>query len=112
MLPLHGILMSGLYVLGVGIRASLGVVVVGLALTGCSDDKSGSPTSVSSQASDVSTQISAAEWKAVINDWYVDGTINEPHRCVAIQEAIDQLPRRDYSDAYTDLRRLECDTCS
>ena len=90
-----------------GVRASLGVVVVGLVLTGCSDDKSGGP-----QASDVSTQISAAEWKAVINDWYVDGTINEPHRCVAIQEAIDQLPRRDYSDAYADLRRLERDTCS
>ena len=112
MLPLHEILMSALYVLGVGVRASLGVVVIGLALTGCSDDKSSGSTSASPRASDVSTQISAAEWKAVINDWYVDGTINEPHRCVAIQEAIDQLPRRDYSDAYADLRRLERDTCS
>jgi hypothetical protein len=95
----------------VDVRASLGVVVIGLALAGCSDDKSGSPASSSSQASDVSTQISAAEWKAVINDWYVDGIVNEPHRCVAIQEAVDQLPTRDYSTAYTDLRRLERDAC-
>lgn len=95
-----------------GVRASLGVAVIGLALTGCSDDKSGATTSGSPQASDVSTEISAAEWKAVINDWYVDGTINEPHRCVAIQEAIDQLPSRDYSAAYADLWRLERDTCS
>ena len=93
------------------VRASLGVVVIGLVLTGCSDDKSGAPTSASPQASDFSTQISAAEWKGVINDWYVDGTINEPHRCVAIQQAIEQLPTRDYSTAYADLLRLERDTC-
>jgi hypothetical protein len=85
---------------------------MGLALTGCFDDKSGAPTSASSEISDVSTEISATEWRAVINDWYVDGTINESHRCVAIQEAIDQLPRRDYSTAYADLRRSERDTCS
>jgi hypothetical protein len=45
-------------------------------------------------------------------DWYVDGTIDEPHRCVAIQEAIEQLPTRDYSAAYADLLRHEREACS
>ena len=54
----------------------------------------------------MSTQVAAAEWKAVIDDWYVDGSIDEPHRCVAIREAIEQLPTRGYSEAYADLLRL------
>jgi hypothetical protein len=61
--------------------------------------------------SDVSTQVAAAEWKVVIDDWYVDGTVDEPHRCVAIREAIKQLPSRDYSNAYADLHRLETRAC-
>ena len=109
---LHGILMSPLYGQGVRLRAALGAVVVSLVLTGCFDDNSGEPSVPSAAASDVSTQISDAEWKAVINDWYVDGRIDEPHRCVAIQEAIDQLPTRDYSSAYADLLRHERQACN
>lgn len=108
--PFHGFLTRALYVPGVGLRASLGIVVVTVALTGCSDGKSGDPAP-GAAASDVSTQISDEEWKAVIDDWYVDGTVDEPHRCVAIREAIDQLPTRDYSAAYADLRRYERDAC-
>lgn len=95
-----------------GLRAALGAVVVSLVLVGCSDDESSDLTVPSAAASDVSTQISDEEWKAVINDWYVDGTIDEPHRCVAIQEAIEQLPTRDYSAAYADLLRHEREACS
>jgi hypothetical protein len=93
----------------VTIRASLGLAFICLALVGCSDEESGSPPVTSAPASDLSTQVAAAEVRAVINDWYVDGTVDEPHRCVAIREAIQQLPPRQYSrgrsKAYADMRR-------
>lgn len=82
-------------------RVSLGLVCV--ALAGCSDTDSASPPGASTQSS---TQVAAADWKAVIDDWYVDGTMDEQHPCVAVREAIEQLPSRDYSEAYADLLRL------
>ena len=92
-------------------RASIGLALACLTLAGCSDDRS-SPPAASPPSSDVSTVVAAAEWKAVIDDWYPDGTIDEPHRCEAVQEAIKQLPSRDYSDAYADLHRFERRACA
>ncbi len=86
------------------VKASL--VLVCVALAGCSDSEPASSPAASTPGSDVSTQVATAEWKAVIDDWYVDGTIDEPHRCVAIREAIEQLPSRDYSEVYADLLGL------
>ena len=88
----------------------LGLGFIGVALAGCSD-KEASPPVASTPGSNVSTQVATAEWKAVIDDWYVDGTIDESHRCVAIREAIKQLPTRDYSNAYADLHRLDRRAC-
>jgi 2-polyprenyl-3-methyl-5-hydroxy-6-metoxy-1,4-benzoquinol methylase len=81
-------------------------------LTGCSGEEAGSKAP-SSQASDVSTVVAAAEWKAVIDDWYVDGTFDEQHRCVAIHEAIKRLPTSppEYLSVYEDIHRLERRAC-
>jgi hypothetical protein len=97
----------------VAFRVLLGLALICLALVGCSDEESGSPPVTSAPRSDVSTQVAAAEWKAVIEDWYVDGTLDEPHRCVAIREAIEQLPSSppEYSSVYDDMRRLERRAC-
>jgi hypothetical protein len=35
--------------------------------------------------------VSPREWKSVIRDSY-DGRIDDPHRCVAVREAIDRIP--------------------
>ncbi len=91
-----------------------------LALAACSNDESSSPSPTppvastpGQAASDVSTEVAAAEWKAVIEDWYVDGTFDSPHRCVAVQEAIKWLATSGpgYSSVYEDVRRLERSTC-
>lgn len=80
---------------------------------GCSDDEPASALVAGTPYSDVSTQVAAAEWKAVIDDWYVDGTFDEPHRCVAIREAVKQLPSStpEHSTVYADMRRIERRAC-
>ena len=66
-------------------------------LAGCFDGESASPPAARAPGSDVSTQVAVGEWKAVIEDWYLDGAFDQPHRCLAIREALEQLPTRDYS---------------
>jgi hypothetical protein len=64
--------------------------------------------------SDVSCVIAADEWKAVIDDWYDNGTFDESHRCEAIRRALEALPRSgpaDYSTVHEDMRRLERRAC-
>lgn len=84
-----------------------------LLLTACSYDSSNDAPPATAYGSDVSTTVAAAEWKAVIEDWYVDGTFNAPHRCVAVREAIKRLKTSppDYSSVYEDMRRLERLSC-
>jgi hypothetical protein len=99
-------------------RASVGLMSMCLVLAGCFDKKSASPPTPSTQGSDVSTQVAAAEWRSVIDDWYVDGTFDERHRCVAIREAIRQLvtsspnhsPPGD-SNLYLEIHRLDRRAC-
>ncbi|HAL25758.1 MAG TPA: hypothetical protein DCP25_03345 [Chloroflexi bacterium] len=93
------------------LRVSLGLAFICLALVGCSDEESGSPPVTSAPASDVSTQVAAAEVRAVINDWYVDGTIDKQHRCVAIREAMKELPSRVYSKVNAEFRRANRRAC-
>lgn len=88
---------------------------IGLSLAACSVDRSDDPPPPArSAASDVSTTVADAEWKAVIEDWYVDGTFNGPHRCAAVREAIKGLPTSppEYSSVYEDMRRLERLSCA
>lgn len=95
------------------LRASIGLGFTCLALAACTHDESPTPGGTGARPyNDVSTQLAAAEWKAVIDDWYVDGVLDSPHRCVAVKEAVKQLPTRDYSRAYRDLRRIEQQACA
>lgn len=84
------------------------------AVVGCSEEDAGSPPEPSAQASDVSTHVGAEEWKAVIDDWYVDGVFDRQHRCVAIREALRRLPTSppDYLTVHEDMRRLERRACA
>jgi hypothetical protein len=49
--------------------------------------------------------VSGREWRAVIDDWYDNGTIDRPHRCAAVRAAIDHVPTHGPSvtTAYEDL---------
>jgi hypothetical protein len=92
--------------------AALGLVLMGLS-AGCSGEDSGSALEPRAQASGVSTRVAAEEWRAVIDDWYVDGVFDRQHRCVAIQEALRRLPTSppDYLTVHDDLRRLQRHAC-
>lgn len=88
---------------------------IGLSLASCSVDRSDDASRPARTAvSDVSTTVAAAEWRAVIEDWYVDGIFNGPHRCAAVREAIKRLPASPAGDSsvYEDLRRLERLSCA
>jgi hypothetical protein len=59
-------------------KASLGFGVHLLGLGGLLDEESASLPLASTPDSDTPTQVAAAV-KAVIEDWYLDGTFNAPH---------------------------------
>lgn len=98
------------------VRSSLGLVIGCLSLAACSAERARSPQATSTvdrAHGDVSTVVAPAEWKAVIEDWFVDGVVDEPHRCAAVRVAIQKLPSSppDYSSVYDDLRRVERRAC-
>jgi hypothetical protein len=43
-------------------------------------------------AADTRSPVSAREWRAVIDDWYDNGTVDRPHRCAAVRAAIEHVP--------------------
>jgi hypothetical protein len=53
----------------------------------------------------------AAEWKAVITDWYDDGQFDHAHSCHAVRAAERRLPVIAYSDAPRTFRRYESKVC-
>jgi hypothetical protein len=55
--------------------------------------------------------VPAAEWKAVINDWYDNGRFDHPHSCAAVRAAERRLPVLPYSDAPATFRRYEAKRC-
>jgi hypothetical protein len=57
--------------------------------------------------------VDAAAWRAVIDDWYVDGVIDGIHACDAVQAAIEMLPQdvRNFSSATGDLRAYADRVC-
>ena len=57
--------------------------------------------------------VDAAAWRAVIDDWYVDGVIDGIHACDAVQAAIEKLPQdvRNFSSATDDLRAYADRVC-
>jgi hypothetical protein len=56
--------------------------------------------------------VSAAEWKAVFNDWY-DGRMDHWHSCAAVREALRHLPADGmiYSTIGIDLQAYASGTC-
>jgi hypothetical protein len=52
-------------------------------LAGCFDEESASPPAARTPGSDVSTQVAVGEWKAMIEDRYLDGAFDQPHRCLS-----------------------------
>jgi len=57
--------------------------------------------------------IRPAEWRAVFNDWYVDGVVDHRHPCAAIALAREHLPTDGpiYSTIDRDLQRAEQRWC-
>lgn len=98
------------------VRVSAGLVLAVLAAAACSATDQG--TSEETQPS-VTTVVGSApsvapsESKAVIEDWYVDGVFNSPHRCAAVRAAFERLPTSPgvLSTVYEDMRSLESRTC-
>jgi hypothetical protein len=46
--------------------------------------------------------VTAAEWKAVVNDWLDDRRFEHPHSCAAVRAAVRHLP--DDGVAFADAR--------
>jgi hypothetical protein len=57
--------------------------------------------------------VTAADWRAVIDDWYMDGVIDGIHTCEAVQAAIAKLPQdvQDFSSATDDFREYAERVC-
>ncbi|HXG72237.1 MAG TPA: hypothetical protein VNJ04_16625 [Gemmatimonadaceae bacterium] len=65
-------------------------------------------------AEDNGSPVSGREWKAVIGDWYDNGTIDTPHRCAAVRVAIAHIPPQGptTTTAHEDLREYAEQVCS
>ena len=89
------------------IRVSAALTLAVFATAGCSDPDDAT-TGVGPTLA-----VPPSEAKAAIQDWYVDGIFNSPHRCKAVRAAIARLPTapRDYTTVYDDMRSLERRTC-
>ena len=57
--------------------------------------------------------VTEEEWKRMRGDWYADGRFDREHRCVAVREAIEQLPSRspEAQTLHQDFRVLEARAC-
>jgi hypothetical protein len=96
------------------VRVSAALTFAGLATAGCSvTQDEASKTTPSTTAAGPTLASTPSEAKAVIQDWYVDGIFNSPHRCAAVRAAISRLPTGslDYSTVHDDMRSLERRTC-
>jgi hypothetical protein len=53
-------------------------------------------------------------WRAVLNDWYDNGTFDRQHSCAAVRAARAHLPPDPpmFSTVYRDLQREERHVCS
>jgi len=88
---------------------------------GCSKDESGTssyePTTEATSESIPQTSggaaVADADWRAVIDDWYDNGVIDESHSCVAVRAAIEHVPRSSPNPhtAFEDLGRYEAEGC-
>ena len=65
------------------------------------------------RADPATAPVNDPEWKAVIGDWYADGSFEQLHRCAAIQEAIERLPSRspEPQALHQDFRALKARLC-
>lgn len=56
-------------------------------------------------AAETGAPVSRDEWRAVIDDWYDNGNVDDPHRCAAVREAIEHVPAQgpNITTAYEDL---------
>ena len=79
------------------------VLTSALVHSGCQSDR----------AEPATAPVNDPEWKAVIGDWYTDGSFEHLHRCAAIQEAIERLPSRspESQALHQDFRALEARMC-
>jgi hypothetical protein len=97
------------------VRVSAALTFAILAGAGCSDthDATSETMPSATTAAGPPLPVAPSEAKAVIEDWYVDGTFNSPHRCEAVRAAIARLPTapRVYTTVYDDMRSLERRTC-
>jgi hypothetical protein len=98
------------------VRVLAALTLAVLTTAGCSgtDDATSEPTTSASTAVGPTLAVPPDEAKAVIQDWYVDGIFNSPHRCEAVRAAIARLPTspREYTTVYDDMRSLERRTCT
>lgn len=115
--------MSGLYDRRMRIMAascSLLLLVIGTA--GCSKSESdgSSPAPSSTEATSHSipqasgeAPVANADWRAVIDDWYDNGVLDELHSCAAVRTAVERLPRSSPNPhtAFEDLGRYEARKC-
>jgi len=51
------------------------------------------------------------EWRAVIEDWYDNGTFDDAHACAAVRKAIASVPKRDYSPPLEDFETYAALVC-
>ena len=80
------------------------VLTSALVQSGCQNDDRAEPERA---------PVNDPEWKAVIGDWYADGSFEQLHRCAAVQEATERLPSRSLESQalHQDFRALEARMC-
>jgi hypothetical protein len=93
--------------------AALLVLVLGAA--GCSSGETATTTHTpaATQKAPEAGPVADEAWRAVIDDWYVDGVLDDRHSCAAVRAAIERVPRSGPSSltAFEDLRRDERRRC-
>ena len=64
-------------------------------------------------ASDSGSPVTPSEWRAVIDDWYDNGNVDDPHRCAAVQEALERVPAQgpNITTAHDDLLAYAGQVC-
>lgn len=105
------------------IQAATWLILLVVGAAGCSHDESGTasraPTGTEATpkalppTSGGDAPVAAADWRAVIDDWYDNGVFDDPHACSAVRAAMERLPDSSPTShtAFADLRRYADKGC-
>ena len=87
------------------------VVLLGAVVAGCREERTA--VTATTKTTSPAPPVGEPEWRAVIDDWYDNGTFEDAHRCAAVRAAIERLPGStpSYSTHRADFRAYEQRVC-